>query len=133
MRALKFLVAPLLAIALLSGCAGGPTKDYYNPTRTDAKFVGPATISLVPDVEAEKQKLLAEGYVEVGRTTYVGKYPESVELTTQAKRVHANHVIYSTERVSAKEGSLSFGMVAGHGWFGPAQDQTGVRIIFLGK
>ena len=116
------------------GCAGGPTHDYYNPAVINGqRFQGPITIALVDDVRAEKEKCLREGYTLIGSTDYVGKQPEAVELRAQAKRVHANHVIYSMERVAAKPGGWHFGFGGGRGWGGTDSDQCGAHILFLGK
>ena len=124
----------LLLILFMCGCPGGPTHDYYNPTVTGGeKFKGPVTMALVDDIRTEKAKCLQEGYKVIGTTDYVGKYPEAVELKWQARRVHANHVIYSVERVSAKPGSWHFGFSGGSGWGGSDSDQCGVHIIFLGR
>src|SRR6185369_17742001 len=85
------------------GCASGPTHDYYIPAVIGAKFKGPATMKLVDDLQAEKEKCLREGYTLIGSTDYTGKHPVAVELSTQANRVHANHVIYSSRYIPPKD------------------------------
>lgn len=118
---------------MLCGCAGGPTKDYYNPAMVGAKFKGPPTMALVDDVAVEKEKLIAKGYTVVGSTDYSGKHPEAVELKAQAKRVGANHVIYSSRFVPAPPGSWSFGFSRFGGWGGTGGGYNDVHIVFLGK
>src|SRR5437667_12787165 len=86
-----------IAACLFCGCAGGPTKDYYNPVLPTAKFKGPAVIVRVEDVNAEKARLSSAGSTQVGATDYGGKHPEAVELKAQAKRAGANYVIYSSD------------------------------------
>ena len=124
----------ILFLLCLCGCAGGPTHDYYNPAVVNGpRFQRPITILLVENVQAEKEKYLRDGYTFIGSTDYVGKQPEAVELRAQAKRVHANHVIYSMERVASKPGSWHFGFGGGRGWGGTDSDQCGAHIVFLGK
>ena len=125
----------LLILALcLCGCAGGPTHDYYNPALIGGpKFKGPATMALVDDVRAEKEKALGEGYTLIGSTDYSGKYPEASELQAQARRVHANHVIYSIRGVPAPPGSWHFSFGRGFGSGGTDGGYNEVHIVFLGK
>jgi hypothetical protein len=124
----------LLLIALFSGCAGGPTHDYYNPATVNGpKFKGPVTMSLVDDVKAEKERLVREGYTFIGSTDYAGKYPEAVELRAQAKRAHANHVIYSVRGVPAPPGSWHFSFGGGFGSGGTDSGYNDVHIVFLGR
>jgi len=123
------------AIILLSlcGCAGGPTKDYYNPAVVGAKFQEPITMALVEDLKAEKEKCVRDGYTVIGTTDYSGKVPEAVELLAQAKRVHANHVIYSCRFIPAPPGSWSFGFGNGFGAGGSGGGRNDVHIVFLGR
>ncbi len=85
------------------------------------------------NVAAEKDKLVNEGYTVIGQTEYTGKYPEAVELTAQAKRVHANHVVYSCVYIPPQPGSwnFSFGNWGGQG--GTGGGANSVKIVFLGK
>src|SRR3989442_485102 len=49
-------------VVSMSGCAGGPTRDYYNPALVDGpKFKGPVTMELVKDIEAEEQRCVTGG------------------------------------------------------------------------
>jgi hypothetical protein len=136
---MKTTFIPLLGCLILAGCAGGPTKDYYNPVLPTAKFKGPPSIILVEDVAAEKARLLSEGYTLVGATDYTGKHPEAVELKAQAKRAGANHVIYSSKYIPpdpAAPGSWHFRFGQGFGFGGTGSEGNGyneVHIIFLGK
>ncbi|HMJ89985.1 MAG TPA: hypothetical protein VK530_09225 [Candidatus Acidoferrum sp.] len=128
-----------LTIVLLAGCAGGPTKDYYNPVIPDAKFKGAAAMARVDDVAAETARLVREGYTVVGRTDYTGKHPEAVELKAQAKRAGANHVIYSSVYVAPPKdapGSWHFNVGQGFGSGGTGSGARGyndVHIVFLGR
>src|SRR5690349_11073719 len=117
----------------LVGCAGGPTKDYYNPAVVGAKYKGPSTMKLVDDLQTEKQKSLSEGYTVIGATDYLGKYPEAVELKAQAKRAGANHVIYSCRFIPAPPGSWSFSFGGGFGSGGSGGGANDVHIVFLGR
>src|SRR5882724_6759004 len=90
MNPLKLLPTLLLCVVLLSACAGGPTKDYYNPQILDAHFKGPVTITQTDLLNAELEKCHDQGYEIIGITRYSGSYPKTVELTAQAKRVGAN-------------------------------------------
>lgn len=121
-----------LSIGLLSGCAGGPTHDYYSPSLVDGpKFKGPITIDLVDNVQVEKQKCLTAGYVLIGTSDYTGKYPEASELKAQAYRVDANHVIYSVKDVSKPDSwHFRFGSWGGSGG---TSDDNEVHIIFMGR
>jgi hypothetical protein len=131
--------ACLLAVALFCGCAGGPTKDYYNPLVPRAKFKGPAAIVRVDDLAAEKARLLREGYTLVGSTDYGGKHPEAVELKAQAKRAGANYVAYSSTYIppaKGEPGSWHFRFGQGFGSGGTGSGGSGfhdVHILFFGK
>jgi hypothetical protein len=119
-------------MSLLSGCAGGPTHDYYSPAVNGGpKFKGPITMSLVEEVQVEKQKCLIAGYTLIGTSDYSGIYPEASELKAQARRAHANHVIYSVRDVS-KPGSWHFSFGSWGGGGGTGGDNE-VHIIFMGK
>lgn len=121
-----------LLAAVLCGCAGGPTHDYYSPVVVDGpKYKGPITMALVDDVQTEKQKCLADGYTLIGTSDYTGKYPEAAELKAQARRAHANHVVYSVKDVS-KPGSWHFS-ISNWGGGGGTSSQNEVHIIFFGK
>jgi hypothetical protein len=128
----------LIAVTLV-GCAGGPTKDYYNPMIPNAKFKGPASIVRVEDIATEKARLVREGYTLVGSTDYGGKHPEAVELKAQARRAGANHVIYSSRFVPPEKGepgSWHFRFGQGFGSGGTGSGGSGfhdVHIVFLGK
>jgi hypothetical protein len=122
----------LLALLALFGCANGPTHSYYSPAVVGGPhFKGPLTMSLVDDVQPEKQKCLADGYTLIGTSDYNGKYPEACELRAQARRCHANHIIYSVKDVSAP-GSWHFsvGSWGGSGGTGGANE---THIVFMGK
>jgi hypothetical protein len=129
----------LLVAVLLCGCAGGPTKDYYNPVIPNAKFKGPVTILRVEDVPTEKARLSREGYTLVGSTDYGGKHPEAVELKAQSRRAGANYVIYSSHYVPpppSAPGSWHFRFGQGFGTGGTGSGTSGyndVHILFLGK
>jgi hypothetical protein len=122
-----------IILLCLCGCAGGPTHHYYNPAVVGAKFKGPVTMTLVDDVKSEAEKLVDEGYTVIGRTDYRGKYPEAVELRAQAKRVGANHVVYSALWIPAPPGSWSFSFNRGFGSGGTGGGQNEVSIVFLGR
>jgi hypothetical protein len=119
-------------LGFFAGCAGGPAHDYYSPAGVGGpKFRGPITMVLVEDVQAQKEKNLKDGYTLIGTSDYTGKYPEASELKAQARRAHANHVIYSVKDVS-KPGSwhFSFGNWGGGGGTGGANE---THIVFMGK
>lgn len=124
---------------LLAGCANGPTHDYYNPILPTARFKGPVVIVRVDDVAAEKARLLREGYTLVGSTDYGGKHPPAVELKAQARRAHANYIIYSSQYIPPapdEKGSWHFNMGQGFASGGTGSGRTGihdVHIVFLGK
>lgn len=123
-----------LLVAVLCGCAGGPTKDYYNPSVIGAKFLPPVTLQLAETPRAEADKLTQKGYVIVGTSAYMGKLAESKELIAQAKRVGANHVVYGARFVPAPPGSWSFKFGPGNfGSGGSGGGATDMYIIFLGR
>ncbi|HEY2084166.1 MAG TPA: hypothetical protein VGI88_15390 [Verrucomicrobiae bacterium] len=122
----------LLLLIVLCGCAGGPTHDYYSPAVVGGtRFKGPITMSLVDDVNVEKEKCLAAGYVLIGTSDYTGKYPEAAELKAQAHRAYANHVIYSVKDVS-KPGSWHFS-ISNWGGGGGSSSENETHIVFMGK
>lgn len=124
---------PLFFALILCGCAGGPTKTYYNPAMAGkGGFKGPITMSRVENVAEERSRLLAQGYSVVGTTIYGGKHPKAAELKAQAKRAGANHVIYSSYFVPAPPGSWSFNMNQFGGWGGSGGTHN-VQIVFMGK
>jgi hypothetical protein len=90
-------------------------------------------MTLVDEVQSEKEKLVRDGYKVVGTTDYRGKSPEAVELRAQAKRAGANHVIYSATWIPAPPGSWSFSFGRGFGSGGTGGGHHEVRIVFLGK
>lgn len=128
-----------ICLAVLAGCAGGPTHDYYNPRVHGAKFKGPATVKQVTDITNEVARLMVEGYTLIGQTDYTGKHPEAVELTAQARRAGANHVVYSSRYVPPtpdQPGSWHFSFGRGFGSGGTGSGEGGfndVHIAFLGK
>ena len=79
-------------LIVLCGYAGGPTHDYYNPALVNGPKFKADYHPRVDNLQAEKERLLKEGCTLIRSTDYTGKYSEAVELTAQAKRVHANHV-----------------------------------------
>ena len=125
----------LLFCLILAGCCNGPTHDYYSPGLTGSvrKFKGPITLGLVQNVEIEKKRCLSEGYTLIGTSDYRGKYPEACELRAQAKRSHANRVVYSCRHAEGQEGFRFYiGRVAP--WDpNPLAPQFDVRIVFLGR
>jgi hypothetical protein len=127
MRALLLLAGLLL----FTGCAGGPTKDYYNPAVVGAKSKGPVTLALTETPKAEAEKLVQQGYTIIGTSVYQGKLAESKEMIAQAKRVGANHVVYGAKFVPAPPGSWSFRL----GGFGPgggsSAGSSDMYIVFL--
>jgi hypothetical protein len=133
MRASQFLGLTFACGLFLSGCAGGPTHDYYNPAIGDAKYKGPVTMEHVDDVTGAKETLTSQGYAFVGSTDYSGKAPESKELTAQAKRAGANHVVYSTKWIPNPPGSWHFGFGNGFGGGGTGGGVFEVHILFFGK
>jgi hypothetical protein len=119
----------LLCCAALSGCAGGPTHDYYNPAVANPpKFKGDVTIELVDDLEAAQKKCVAEGYLVIGTSVYTGDRPKASELKAQARRVHATHVVYAMQEAG-------FGNMQMHAGFlgGSIGSAYSVGIVFLGK
>ena len=128
----RFLALSLL----LSGCAGGPTHDYYSPSLAGSsapKFKGQITFDLVDDVEVAKAQCVNDGYTLIGTSNYRGKYPEAVELRAQAKRCHANRVVYSCRHAAGQEG-MRFWIGRRAPWEpNPLAEQFEVRIAFLGK
>lgn len=124
----------LFLVLILCGCAGGPTKTYYNPaTAGKGGFKGPITMNRVENVAEERSRLLVQGYSVVGTTIYGGKHPKAAELKAQAKRAGANHVIYSSDFVPAPPGSWSFNMNQFGGWGGSGGGTHNVKIVFMGK
>ncbi len=123
---MKKLFPILLGVALLSACAGGPPKDYYNPT-DPPKFKGALSIEIVQDLEAAKAKCIAEGYTVIGTSVYGGDQPKRVELEAQAKRVHATKVIYHLNPHKGPSWNVHVGLFSGGG------GGYGVNIIYLGK
>lgn len=130
---MKNKAAVLGMLLLANGCAGGPTRDYYNPMVVGAKFKGPITMAMVDGIEAEKKNLLIRGYSVIGTTLYSGKHPEAVELRAQAKRVGANHVIYSSRLLPDTPGSWQFSMNRFGAWGGSGMGRSDVHIVFLGN
>src|SRR5690348_11805804 len=97
------------------------------------RFKGPLTMEKVDDVEAPKAQCVRDGYVVIGTTSYVGKYPEASELKAQAKRAHANHIVYSCRYIPPAPGSWGFSFNRWGGGGGSTGGQNDVRIVFLGK
>ena len=129
MNPLRLLPLLLLCAIILSACAGGPPKDYYNPAIADPpKFKGPLSIEIVPDLEAAKAKCLADGYVIIGTSVYGGDQPKRVELEAQAKRVHATKVIYHLDPPGQGSWKFHVGL-----WAGGGSGGYGVEIVYLGK
>lgn len=129
---MKTLLA-LLPVTLLVGCAGGPTKNYYNPAVVGAKYKGPVTLTLVEDPKSEAEKCVREGYIVIGTSAYSGKLAESKEMIAQARRVGANHVVYRAHFVPAPPGSWSFSFGRGFGSGEGGGGATDMHIVFLGK
>lgn len=124
----------LLLVTVLCGCAGGPTHDYYNPIAVDGRrFDGPITMEHAPDLKEAVKNRIKEGYTVIGNTDYGGKMPEAVELKAQARRVHANHVVYCTDWIPAKEGSWHFSMGGWGSGGGTDNGNYGVHIVFMGR
>ena len=124
----------LSGLLFLTGCAGGPTKDYYNPSIVGARFAGPVTMTLTETPKADAEKLVQEGYTIIGTSAYMGKYAEAKELKAQARRVGANRVVYGARFVPAPPGSWSFRFGPGNfGGGGSGGGSTDMYIIFLGR
>ena len=130
---MKLLPLLLLLSLLLTGCAGGPTKDYYNPATTTKapSYSGQVVMTRVDNVRAETERLTAQGYTLLGTTIYGGKHPEAVELKAQARRVNASHVLYSSEFVPNPPGTWSFGFNQWGGGGGSGGGRNNVNITFL--
>ena len=130
---MKTLPLLLICTALLSACAGGPTKDYYNPMVFGAHYKGPVTIEQVDHLNAAIENRHNEGYQIIGVTRYSGSYPKTVELMAQAKRVGANHIVYHSGYLAPEPGSwhFSFGSMGGGG--GTDNGRSENLIVFMGK
>jgi hypothetical protein len=116
-------------VALMSGCASGPTHDYYNPiVANPPKFKGDLTIELVDDLDASARHCTDEGYTVIGQSTYVGAQPKAAELTAQAKRVHATRVIYAMQSAGPTNMQMHVGFLGGS-----IDNGYQVSILFLGK
>lgn len=119
---------------IVPGCCGGPTHNYYSPAVVNVpKAQGPITMARVDRrLPPETEMAVRAGYTVIGTADYTGKYPEACELQAQAKRGHANRVIYSVERVPATPGwHFRYNAYGGAG--GSNADQWDVRIVFLRK
>lgn len=125
---------PLFLVMILCGCAGGPTKKYYNSaTGTKGSFNGPVAIIRVENIAEERSRLLAQGYALIGSTTYSGKHPDAAELKAQAKRAGANHVIYSSHFSKSPPGEWRFHVNQFGGWGQGGGGAHNVNIVFMGK
>jgi hypothetical protein len=133
MNSLKLLIPLFLCAILLSACAGGPTKDYYNPQIIGAHFQGPVTIIQADHLNAELEKCHDEGYQIIGVTRYSGSYPKTVELVAQARRVGANHVVYHSGYLAPEPGSWHFSISSWGGNGGTDGGKSDNYIVFLGK
>lgn len=122
-------------LAILCGCASGPTHTYYNPLVTDAHFKGPITILQVDASELKSAVDAAknDGYEIIGQTIYSGKYAETKELMAQAKRVHANHIVFSAALIPSQPGQWHFGFNRFGGGGGTDGGSTDNHIVFMGK
>lgn len=123
-----------LIVFLVSGCCNGPTHAYYSPVVANApKVQGPITMEMVGrQLPPETEMSVRAGYTVLGKSDYIGKYPEACELQAQARRVHANRVIYGVERVTATPGwHFRYNAYGGAG--GSNSDQWEVHIVFLRK
>lgn len=113
----------------MSGCASGPTHDYYNPAVSNPpKFKGDVTIEVVDDLAAAEKRCLDKGYTVIGKSMYAGDQPTAAELKAQAKRVHSTHVIYSLQ--PSGPGNIQMHVRFFGGSIGGGYE---VSIIFLGK
>jgi hypothetical protein len=126
-------VPPLILCFFLSACAGGPTKDYYNPMVFDAHYKGHVSIVQVDHLNAEIEKCHNEGYEIIGVTRYSGSYPKTVELVAQAHRVGANHVVYHSGYLAPEPGSWHFSINSWGGGGGTDSGRSDNYIVFLGK
>ena len=88
-------------------------------------------MALVDDVNIEKGKCVSEGFTLIGTSDYTGKYPAASELRAQARRAHANHVVYSVKDVS-QPGNWHF-RFGSWGGAGGSSDKNEVHILFMGK
>jgi len=102
----------LLCVGLLAGCVGGPTKDFYKPTGAVPmeRFGERAALVESRDIHGDVNRHVGLGYQVLGSSDYLGKYPEVVELTTQAKKVGASVVIFTTRHVDTITGVNSFSL-----------------------
>ncbi len=130
---MKILFPLLLGVAMLSACANGPTHDYYNPAIIGAHYKGPVTIEQVKGIQNVLEQRQSEGYAIIGKTIYSGKYPETIELIAQAKRVGANHVVYESHFIQAQPGSWHFGFGNWGGGGGSDNGMSDNVIVFMGK
>lgn len=130
---MKALILCLICAVLLSACAGGPTKDYYNPMVFGAHYKGPVTIIQVDHLNAEIEKCHNEGYELIGSTRYSGSYPKTVELIAQAKRVGANHIVYHSGYMAPEPGSWHFSIGSWGGGGGTDGGKSDNYIVFMGK
>lgn len=128
-RAVRTTLLLFCCLALLSGCAGGPTHDYYNPiVANPPKFKGDLAIELVDDLDASARHYTDEGYTVIGQSTYVGEQPKAAELKAQAKRVHATRVLYSLQSAGPASVQMHVGFLGGS-----IDNGYQVNILFLGK
>jgi hypothetical protein len=128
------IVIPIVcALTILTGCATGPVHDYYNPAVASAAFAGPVMVRLVDNAATDKESYIANGYTLIGTAAWTGKLPESKELIAQAKRVHANLVIYTAHYMPPQPGSWGFSFNQWGGFGGSQGASSSVYVIFLGK
>src|SRR5436305_10717444 len=120
----------LCLLALLCGCAGGPPHDYYSPAVVDGpRFKGAITMEVVDDIEAAKSRYLSDSCILLGTSNYTGDQPKANELKAQARRAHANRVVYSLKDVS-RPGSWHFNF-GGFGSGGGSDHTYETRILYF--
>lgn len=97
--------------ALLNGCVSGPIHDSFRPTIAvvvTQPFKGKAALINSQDMRSDVQRYREQGFILIGTSDYIGKYPEMDELSAQAKRVGASVVVFSGQYKDRVSGVQSF-------------------------
>lgn len=95
----------VISLALITGCVGGPTKDFYHP-RGPIGEKSPKEIPLYysNDMRSDVQKHLKAGWRVIGSSDYHGQYPKEVEMTKQGRKVGAEKILYITKNPQTVSG-----------------------------